>query len=243
MSESATAEARTGPIRVLIVDDERLMRAGLRLMIDGADGIAVVGEATDGSEVVDAVRSLDPDVVLMDIRMPVLNGIDATAALRREGARARVVILTAFDTDALLRDALLEGAVSFLVKDAAPETVVRAIHDAAAGRSTFSPSALQRLVAIAVQRERHPPGGSSPADAGDAVEPRGRVGGLTGTLTPRELDVGRLVARGLTNGEIADALFLSQTTVKTHLSSLFAKLHVTNRVQLAIRVLEEDAAG
>ncbi|RUR03656.1 response regulator transcription factor [Labedella endophytica] len=210
------------------------MRAGLRLMIDGTDEIVVVGEVADGSGVADAVERLDPDVVLMDIRMPVVDGIAATAALRRAGSRARVVILTAFDTDALVRDALLAGAVSFLVKDAAPEAVVAAVHDAAAGRSSFSPTALARLVSLAT-REDGPVGDrKAPRDAPSAPA-------LPEIVTPREWEVGRLVARGLTNGEIAEALFVSPTTVKTHLSSLFAKLHVTNRVQLAIRVLEQES--
>lgn len=225
-------------VRVLIVDDESLMRAGLRLMIDGSEGIEVVGEASDGSEVPDAVARLDPDVVLMDIRMPVVDGIAATAALRRGGSRARVVILTAFDTDDLLRDALLEGAVSFLVKDAAPRSVVDAVHDAAAGRSSFSPTALARLVALATRSGGPDRAPSTVVSATDRRDPSGAD--LPELVTAREWDVGRLVARGLTNSEIADALFVSQTTVKTHLSSLFAKLSVTNRVQLAIRVLEHE---
>lgn len=224
-------------VSVLIVDDEALMRAGLRLMIDGTAGITVVGEAADGEAVPDAVRRFDPDVVLMDIRMPKVNGIDATAALRRAGARARVVILTAFDTDALLRDALMEGALSFLLKDAAPELVVSAIHEAAAGRSSFSPKTLSRLVELATT--------ASPPSAGNGDSGRGGAEGIDtiGSVTDREWEVGRLVARGLTNNEIAASLFLSTTTVKTHVSSLFAKLQVTNRVQLAIRVLEQAPHG
>ena len=234
-----TAEASNETIRVLIVDDEALMRAGLRLMIDGTHRIEVVGEATDGAEVVEAVARLDPDVVLMDIRMPRLSGIAATAALRSAGSRARVVILTAFDTDDLLRDALLEGAVSFLVKDASPDVVVQAIHDAADGRSSFSPTALARLVALATGRsERDEP----PVAAEGDRRRRPVAAAIASSVSPREWEVGRFVAQGLTNSEIAEALFVSPTTVKTHLSSLFAKLHVTNRVQLAIRVLEQEAA-
>lgn len=190
-------------IRVLIVDDEALMRAGLRLMVDGTNGICVVGEAADGGEVPAAVRQFDPDVILMDIRMPMVDGIGATTALRRSGSRASVIILTAFDTDALLRDALLGGAVSFLLKDSKSDVVIQPIHDAAAGRSSFSPRTLSRLVAMATQRQ------------GSTLAP----------TKPRES---------------GDSLFLSTTTVKTHLASLFSKLHITNRVQLAIRMLEDD---
>jgi DNA-binding NarL/FixJ family response regulator len=135
----------------------------------------------------------------------------------------------------------VEGAVSFLVKDAAPEAVVAAVHDAAAGRSSFSPTALARLVALATRDAATDQAPSSREAASSGGRPT--APDLPDLVTAREWDVGRLVARGLTNGEIADALFVSPTTVKTHLSSLFAKLHVTNRVQLAIRVLEHDAVG
>lgn len=229
-------------IRVLIVDDEGLMRAGLRLMIDGTDGITVVGEAADGIEVPEAVQRLDPDVVLMDIRMPTVSGIEATAALRRAGSRTQVIILTAFDTDAFLRDALMAGAVSFLLKDAAPDLVIQAVHDAAAGQPRFSPKSLSRLVGLATTRS-----GAAPAPAHARAEKRSpaerdrRIDIDTAHLvTPREWEIGRYVAQGFTNNDIAAALFLSPTTVKTHLANLFAKLHVTNRVQLAIRVLEQN---
>ena len=223
--------------RVLVVDDERLMRAGLRLMIDGAAGITVVGEAADGAEAVAAVAALDPDVVLMDVRMPGTSGIEATRQLAEAGARARVVVLTAFETDDHLLEALRAGAVSFLLKDAPPEAVVAAVHDAAHGRGSFSPSVLARLVALAAA-----PHQGRPADA-SSVPSAQRPAAPPGGTTPREWEVGRFVAQGLTNAEIAAALFLSTTTVKTHLTHLFEKLHVTNRVQLAIRVLEHDGAG
>lgn len=228
-----TAEVAQPRVSVLIVDDETLMRSGLRLMIEGIGGIVVAGEAADGSEVLEAVDRLDPDVVLMDIRMPMLNGIDTTAALRRVGARAQVVILTAFDTDALLRDALFAGAVSFLLKDAEPDLVVRTIHDAASGRPSFSPKSLARLVELATARQEPAP---SPPVA------RRQVGvDMSRLVTPREWEVGRFVAQGMTNSEIAEAMYLSPTTVKAHLSSLFTKLQLTNRVQLAVCVLEQDS--
>lgn len=229
--------------RVLIVDDEALMRAGLRLMIDGSEGITVVGEAADGADVPEAVQRFDPDVVLMDIRMPTVNGIEATADLRRAGSRAQVIILTAFDTDAFLRDALMAGAVSFLLKDSAPGLVIRAIQNAATGQSSFSPKALTRLVGLATAQ-------TATSQSSAPTQARPHVPALqnqpTGVdtahlVTMREWEIGRSVAQGLSNNEIAAALFLSPTTVKTHLSNLFAKLQVTNRVQLAIRVLEHGA--
>jgi DNA-binding NarL/FixJ family response regulator len=221
-------------VRVLLVDDERLMRAGLRLLVDGTAGITVVGEAGDGAEALVQVAALDPDVVLMDVRMPGTDGLEATRRLQESGARARVVVLTAFDTDDHLLDALRAGAVSFLLKDAPPEAVVAAVHDAARGRATFSPAVLARLVRLAAEPGR-PDDVDLPVPGGPADPPDG--------ITPREWEVGRFVAQGLTNGEIAETLFVSTTTVKTHVARLFDKLAVTNRVQLAIRVLEHDAAG
>ncbi|MEU0491514.1 response regulator transcription factor [Nocardiopsis sp. NPDC006139] len=220
-------------VRVLIVDDEALMRAGLRLMVDGTDGIAVVGEASDGAGAVAQVAALDPDVVLMDVRMPGTDGLEAIRELRAAGSRARVIVLTAFDTDDYLLEALRGGAVSFLLKESPPETVVTAIHDAARGRPVFSHGVLSRLVALAAAN------GGAGGGAAEAADPD--PAGPPGYVTSREWEVGRLVAEGRTNAEIAEELGLSVATVKTHLGNLYAKLHVTNRVQLAIRVLEHTA--
>ncbi len=227
----------TPRIAVLIVDDEALMRAGIRLMIDGVDGIEVVGEASDGRAAIDAVHRFDPDVVLMDIRMPEMSGIDATRALVGAGTRARIVVLTAFDTDAFLLDALRAGALSFLLKDAAPDLVLGAVRDAAEGHSRVSPAALTRLMTLATRAP-----GQHAAPESHAEEPAAVAGPRTRPplVTEREWEVGRFVAQGLTNAEIAAALYLSGATVKTHLASLFAKLHVSNRVQLAILVLERE---
>ncbi|WP_152353737.1 response regulator [Brachybacterium subflavum] len=234
--------------RVLLVDDEQLMRAGLRLMIDGADGISVVGEASDGAEALERCAELDPDVVLMDIRMPRMDGIEATRALRERDVRAGVVVLTAFDTDTFLLDALRAGAMSFLLKDSPPEQVVQSIHEAARGDARFSPAVLRRLVRLASAHDE-----AATAPSGDVATTDPAHGGPTATadgagagavagppqgLTEREWEVAGLVAQGLTNSEIADALFLSLPTIKTHIGHLFEKLLVTNRVQLAIRVLE-----
>lgn len=239
-----THDRATDPsrIRVLVADDEKLMRAGLRLMIDGTNGVSVVGEAADGAQAIDQVERLDPDVVLMDIRMPGTDGIEATRRLRQADVRAHVVVLTAFETDTFLLDALRAGAVSFLLKDSPPEQVVQAVHDAAQGESRFSPTVLQRLVRLAAEETpdrpvQELPGGPPGPAAADysAYAPDG--------LTTREWEVARLVAQGLTNSDIGDALFLSLPTVKTHVAHLFEKLRVTNRVQLALKVLEIDGAS
>ncbi|UQN28475.1 response regulator [Brachybacterium kimchii] len=250
-------------VRVLLVDDEQLMRAGLRLMIDGSDGIEVVGEAADGAAALDAVAALDPDVVLMDIRMPHMDGIEATRRLSGDGARPGVVVLTAFDTDGFLLEALRAGAVSFLLKDSPPEQVVQGIHEAARGEARFSPTVLRRLVALAAgspgtgagpaagRTERTDPSsdrGSAAEQASNGIPERTQpapadAGAIPHAITEREWEVGRLVAQGLTNSEIADALFLSLPTIKTHIGHLFEKLQVTNRVQLAIRVLEIDGGS
>ncbi|UFU03819.1 response regulator transcription factor [Ruania suaedae] len=218
------------PVRVLIADDEALMRSGLRLMVDGVEGITVVGEAADGSTALAQAQALDPDVVLMDIRMPGCSGLEATRHLREAGTRAQVIMLTAYDTEDHLLEALRAGAVSFLLKDSHPETVLAAIHDAASGQSQFSPAVLTRLVALAAATDR--------ASETDSTHDRDST--PPAQITPREWEVGRFVAQGLTNSEIAEAMYVSTTTVKTHLGHLFEKLHVTNRVQLALRILERQ---
>ncbi|MGP5260034.1 response regulator transcription factor [Brachybacterium paraconglomeratum] len=254
------------PVRVLLVDDEALMRSGLRLMIDGARGIEVVGEAADGHAALEQVAALGPDVVLMDIRMPRMTGLEALAALRERGDQARVVMLTAFDTDEFLLEALRSGAEGFLLKDSPPEEVVEAVLDAAAQRPRFSPEVLRRLVRLAADRgaagasgsSRAPgaradgtadgalggAGAASTAGAGPASSSAGSPSAEASLspapegITEREWDVARLVAQGLANPEIGASLFMSVATVKTHLGRLYQKLQVTNRVQLAIAVLE-----
>lgn len=235
-----------GTIRVLIVDDEAGIRIGLRLLIDGADGIQVVGEGVNGHEALALAAQLNPDVVLMDVRMPGLSGIDAVQQLSASGSPAKVVMLTAFDTEEFLLDALRGGAVSFLLKDSAPEAIVGAVLDAADGRAVFSPSALDRLVRAAAAANQRP----TDADRGRAsgAPERGRQAAsaeneLLANVTGREREIAKYVAQGMTNAEIASALYVSQATVKTHLASLFSKLHVTNRVQLALLALEWEASG
>ena len=223
-------QGSTAPVRVLLVDDEALMRSGLRLMIDGARGIEVVGEAADGHAALEQTAALGPDVVLMDIRMPRMTGLEALAALRERGDQARVVMLTAFDTDEFLLEALRSGAEGFLLKDSPPEEVVEAVLDAAADRPRFSAEVLRRLVRLAADGGEPVLPAAGPGTASSAPAPEG--------ITEREWEVAHLVAKGLANQEIGESLFMSVATVKTHLGRLYQKLQVTNRVQLAIRVLE-----
>lgn len=213
---------------MLIVDDEAVLRAGLRLIVDGARGIEVVGEAADGISGLAQAMSLRPDVILLDIRMPHRDGLETLTALREAGSSARVVMLTAFDTDDFLLRALREGAVSFLLKDSPPEEVVQAVLDAAADRPRFSPAVASRLVRAATGAEAGPdPAGGA---AAETAPPEG--------VTAREWEVAQLIAEGLSNAEIGEVLFMSVATVKTHLGRLYAKLQVTNRVHLALRVRE-----
>jgi DNA-binding NarL/FixJ family response regulator len=204
-------------IRVLLVDDQRLVRAGLRMLCDSAADMTVVGEAENGHQAVRLVERESPDVVLMDLRMPVMDGTTATARINASRPGVRVVVLTTFDDDDHLYPALAAGACGFLVKDAAPEELLAAIRSAAVGDSPFSPAVLRRLVDQAVR-----------AHVGDAPAT------LPANLTGRECDVLALIGAGLSNREIADRLHLGVTTVKTHVASLLAKTGAANRVRLAL---------
>ena len=213
-------------IRVVLVDDEPLMRTGLRLILGGAPDIEVVGEAGNGEEALAAIPAWAPDIVLMDIRMPVLDGIEATRAIMQgasgPGTAPRVLVLTAFDTDGYILEALRAGAIGFLLKDTPPAELVGAVRSAAAGTHAMSPGVVRRLVDLA--------GASAPA-AEPVADP------LAG-LSEREREIAECVAAGQTNNEIAAQLFVSLPTVKTHVARVFDKLGVTSRVQLAILVLE-----
>jgi DNA-binding NarL/FixJ family response regulator len=216
----------TSPVRVLLVDDDPLVRAGLRMMLAGDDGIAVVGEAADGDELVAAVAAHSPAVVLLDIRMSRLDGISALRELRALSAHPpAVIILTTFRADALVLDALRAGAAGFLLKHTAPDQIVHAITTAAAGEPTVSPAVLAQLIDY-VAGTRSPP-------AADRMAP----------LTDREREVSLCVADGLSNGDIADTLHLSVGSVKAHISAALAKLGIDNRVQLAIIAHESRAEG
>ena len=208
--------------RLVLVDDEQLIRAGLRLLLHGRDGIEVVGEASNGADAVTLVEATPCDVVLMDIRMPRRDGIAATADIRALPDAPPVLVLTTFDDDGLVVDALDAGAIGFLLKDTPPEELVVAVRAAAAGRQTFAPRVLDRLVQAA--RAGHAP-------AADPEEER-----LLAALTDRERDVADAVAQGLSNAQISAELSMSLATVKTHLGRVFDKLQVDNRVQVALRV-------
>ncbi|MDQ3152260.1 MAG: response regulator transcription factor [Actinomycetota bacterium] len=210
-------------IRVLLVDDDPLVRAGLAMMLTGAGDIDVVGEAADGAEVLDAVSRLDPHVVLMDIRMPVLDGIAATRSVTgRDGAQPAVVVLTTFDVGQTVLAALRAGAAGFLLKHTPPAEIVEAVRRAAAGDPVLSPSVTRRLIALAAEQ--------APPDAGSA----GKAGARMRLLTDRERDVALAVADGLSNAEIAERLYLSTSSIKATISSALTKLDLRNRIQLAI---------
>ncbi len=208
-------------IRVLVVDDDPLVRSALRLMLGGQPDLDVIGEAPDGRAGVAVARAERPDVVLMDIRMPVLNGLEATRALHADPDPPRVIVLTTFDADEHVLGALAAGADGFVLKDTPPGEIVEAIRRVAAGDPMLSPS----VTATLIRQVR---------DTGDdrSEEARRRLAGLT----ERETEVAVAVGRGLSNAEIAAELYLSVPTVKAHVSRLFDKLQVTNRVQIAMCV-------
>lgn len=210
-------------IRVLIADDQALVRGGIRMILDAQDDIEVVGEATDGNEAISAARAARPDVVLMDVRMPNVDGIEATRRITSEpGAASRVLMLTTFDLDEYVYNALRAGASGFLLKTAPPRQLVAAVRDAAGGDVLLAPEVTRRLVEEYV---RLPPTGND------------RPGALRG-LTPREVDVLRLVARGMANAQIAEELFVSEATVKTHVGRIFTKLDLRDRTQAVVLAYE-----
>ncbi len=216
------------PIRVIVVDDDPLVRSALTLMLGGQPDIAVVGEAPDGRAGIALAREVSPDVVLMDIRMPVLDGLAATRVLHGEPAPPRVIVLTTFDADDYVVGALAAGADGFLLKDTPPPEIVAALRKVAAGDPMLSPSVTRTLI----ERVR--------VDSTDnrAAEARRRIE----RLTERELEVACAVGKGLSNAEIAAELHLSVPTVKGHVSRLFDKLETTNRVQIALTIRDAGHA-
>ena len=206
-------------IRVLIADDQELVRTGLRMILDAQDGIEVIGEAVDGVEAVDLARRLEPDVCLFDIRMPRMDGIEATRVLAGPGVEnpMAIVIITTFDLDEYVYSALRAGARGFLLKDAGPALLGQAVRAAAAGDALIAPNVTVRLLEAFA-------GAAPAAPLTQPIEP----------LTAREEDVLATVARGLSNSEIASELYITLSTVKTHLASLMAKLGARNRVEIAI---------
>lgn len=209
-------------IRLVLADDQAMFRSALRSLLESGEDIEVVAEADDGAQAVEAVRRHEPQVVLMDIRMPHIDGIAATRLIRESGSPARVLVLTTFDLDEYVFAAIRAGASGFLVKDASAEDLLRAIRTVAEGEALLAPSAVRRLIeAFAATAEPLP-----------EVQAR-----LTG-LSPREVEVLRLIARGQSNGEIAAALILSPATVKSHVHTMLRKLDVRDRVQAVVLAYE-----
>jgi len=220
-------------VRVLLVDDQALIRAGFRMILDAEEDMEVVGECADGTQAVDSVRRLKPDVVLMDIRMPEMDGIEATRLITAEGgggegeAGPRVLMLTTFDLDEYVYDALRAGASGFLLKDVPAEQLVDGIRVVARGEALLAPSVTKRLIQEfsrgAVSQR------SAPAELDE--------------LTPRELEVFKLIARGMSNAEIAAELIVSETTVKTHVARVLMKLGVRDRVQAVVLAYESGVVA
>jgi DNA-binding NarL/FixJ family response regulator len=207
-------------LRVVLVDDQVMVRAGLRMVVESEPGLEVVGEAGDGREAVDVVLEAAPDVVLMDVRMPEVDGIEATRRLVAAGSSARVLVLTTFDLDELVYSALQAGASGFLLKESPPELLLAGIRTVAAGEQLLAPSVTRRLVErFSAQGPPAPP----PSVA---------------SLTARELEVLQLVARAMTNAEIARELFVTEATVKTHVARLLMKLGLRDRVQAVVLAYE-----
>jgi DNA-binding NarL/FixJ family response regulator len=213
-------------VRVLLVDDDDLMRAGLRAVLSSHEGVTVVGEASDGRGSIELVRKLAPDVVLMDVRMPDLDGISATREILARSPEVKVVILTTFEQDDYIFGALRAGASGFLLKRTKPEELIAAIHTIAAGDSLLSPSVTRRVI----ERMAEEP------------VPERSGGERLDELTPRELEVLELIARGLSNGEIAAAFVIEQSTVKTHVKRILMKLRLRDRVQAVIFAYEHGLA-
>ena len=214
-------------IRVLLVDDDALVRAGLRMILSSSEELEVVGEAADGADAVATARAHRPDVVLMDIRMPGMDGIAATSALRRLVTPPHVIVLTTFQADEHVISALRAGADGFLLKDTAPTEIINAVRLVAAGEAMLSPSVTRTLLAHL--------GNDETADRRRLAAQR------LASLTDREREVATAVATGGPNAEIAASLFMSEATVKAHVSRLLTKLAVTNRVQIAILVHESQS--
>ena len=212
-------------IRVVLVDDQELVRAGFRVLLGASEEIEVVGEAEDGQKAVEIVAQAEPDVVLMDVRMPLMDGIEATRRIR-DSSDTKVLILTTFDLDEYVHEALRAGASGFLLKDARPEELLDAIRVVHAGESLLAPSVTRRLVEEFVRRDPPTPAAAATLES----------------LTERELEVLRLVARGLSNTEIADRLVVSHATAKTHVSRILTKLGQRDRAQLVMIAYETGLA-
>jgi DNA-binding NarL/FixJ family response regulator len=214
-------------IKVLLVDDQPLLRMGFRLILEGEEDFHVVGEASDGIEAVRQVEALQPDVVLMDVRMPTMDGIEATRRISDSGSEARVIILTTFDLDEYAFTGLQAGASAFLLKDVAPSELVHAVRLVASGDAVVAPRVTQRLLETYVRGSSVP--GHSPTPHRDP---------LLDELTPRETEILTTIAEGLSNAEIAHKFFLSEATVKTHVRRILSKLQLRDRVQVVVYAYE-----
>jgi DNA-binding NarL/FixJ family response regulator len=210
-------------ISVLIADDQDLVREGLRMLLEAEPDLAVAGEAGDGGQALAQARLLDPDVILMDVRMPGMNGIEATSRLVKAGCRARILMLTTFNLDEYVYHALKAGASGFLLKDASREQLTGAVRAVAVGETLLAPAITRRLI----------------EDFCRGPAPGSPVAGAAGGLSERELGVVRLVAQGLSNAEIAARLYLSEATVKSHIARILAKLGLRDRVQVAVHAYEQ----
>lgn len=218
----------TGKIKVLLVDDQSLIRMGFRMVLEACDDIEVVGEAADGKTALSMVRALRPNVVLMDVRMPNMNGIEATGQIVRENPEVKVLILTTFDLDEYAFGALRAGASGFLLKDAKPEELIAAIRAVAGGDATISPRITKKMLDMFAPQL--PGEESEAAAAADSA--------ALASLTERETEVLKLIAQGMTNQELADKLFISMTTVKTHVGNILNKIGARDRVQAVIFAYE-----
>ncbi len=211
-----------GTIRVLIADDHAVVRQGLRTLIGTEPGMTVVGEASDGAEAVEMAQVYKPDVILLDMVMPRKDGLEAIREIKRENPDVRVLVLTSFSDDDKVFPAIKSGALGYLLKNASPRTLLGAIRDVYRGEPSMSPAIANKLMRELQRKPELPP----------TEEP----------LTEREVDVLKLVAQGLTNQEIAEALFIGEGTVRTHVSSILSKLHLANRTQAALYALREGLA-
>jgi DNA-binding NarL/FixJ family response regulator len=213
-------------IRVLLADDQSLVRTGFRMILDEAEDLEVVGEAADGAEAIAAARSARPDVILMDVRMPGTDGVEATRVIRAAASPdsgPRVIVLTTYDLDEYVYAGLRAGASGFLLKDALASELLAAIRTVASGETVLAPSAIRRIVERFIQR--------LPKEAATS-------GDVLASLTPREREILTLVAQGLSNAEIADRVYVSEGTVKTHVAHLLAKLGLRDRVQAVVLAYE-----
>jgi NarL family two-component system response regulator LiaR len=212
----------SNPIRILITDDHAIVREGQRALIDVEPGMEVVGEAADGLEAVELARALEPDVILLDLLMPRMGGVEAIQAIKAENSRSRILVLTSFAEDEKVYTAIKAGALGYLLKDASPDEILAAIRDVANGHASMPPIIAHKLMSELQRTSNRPP----------TEDP----------LTARELEILKLVAQGLPNLEIAERLVVSERTVRTHVSNILGKLHLANRTQAALYALREGLA-